>query len=220
MIISSIISGVGTTQVGYYTPFLIAGTCIVSVGAGLLTILKVNTTTGQWIGYQIVYGFGLGCCFQAPNMAAQTVLPRKEVAIGASLMLFGQTLFGAIFVSVGQNVLDQHLAAGLSRISGISITPEEIVTAGITGLFKIIPPQYHTAVLNAYNSSLRSCFLVALVFACLSIIGSCGMEWRNVKKDGEAKKGESQNPTGGNVSEDRKSLSASSDKEAGEMSKY
>ncbi|PYI09932.1 MFS general substrate transporter [Aspergillus sclerotiicarbonarius CBS 121057] len=188
MVVSSIISGVGTTQVGYYTPFLIAGTCIVSIGSGLFTILHVTSTTGQWIGYQIVYGFGLGCCFQAPNMAAQAVLPREEVAIGASLMLFGQTLFGAIFVSVGQNVLDQHLATRLARISGINITPETIERAGITGLFKTIPFQYHTAVLEAYNSSLRLCFVIGLVFACLSVIGSIGMEWRNVKKDGEVRK--------------------------------
>ena len=187
MVVGSIISGVGTTEVGYYTPFLIVGTCLVSIGAGLLTSLKVNTTIGQWIGYQIVYGFGLGCCFQAPSMAAQTVLPRKEVAIGASLMLFGQTLFGAIFVSVGQNVLDQQLATRLARISGINITPEKIESAGITGLFKIIPLQYRTVVLDAYNSSLRFCFLVALIFGCLSVIGSVGMEWRSVKKDQKTK---------------------------------
>lgn len=201
MVVSSILSGIGTTKSGCYTPFLIVGTCIVSVGSGLLTMLKVNTTTGQWIGYQIVYGFGLGCCFQVPNMAAQTVLPRKEVAIGASLMLFGQTLFGAISVSVGQNVLDQHLATLLGRISGASITPQQIESAGITGLLKIIPSQYHDAVLQAYNSSLRLCFSVALVFACISIIGSGGMEWRNVKKEGdkEARTGESKDPASKNA---------------------
>lgn len=136
-----------------------------------------------------------------PNMAAQTVLPRKEVAIGASLMLFGQTLFGAISVSVGQNVLDQHLATLLGRISGASITPQQIESAGITGLLKIIPSQYHDAVLQAYNSSLRLCFSVALVFACISIIGSGGMEWRNVKKEGdkEARTGESKDPASKNA---------------------
>ncbi|PWY85816.1 MFS general substrate transporter [Aspergillus sclerotioniger CBS 115572] len=201
MVVSSIISGVGTTQAGYYTPFLVAGTCIVSIGAGLLTILQVNSTTGQWIGYQIIYGLGLGCCFQAPTMAAQTVLPREEVAIGASLMLFGQTLFGAIFVSVGQNVLDQHLAIRLARLSGINITPETIKRAGITGLFRIIPPQDHTAVLEAYDASLRLCFVIGLVFACLSVIGSIGMEWRNVKKQDGNKKSTSE--TAGEVQLER-----------------
>ncbi|KAH8705959.1 major facilitator superfamily domain-containing protein [Talaromyces proteolyticus] len=181
LVVGSILSGVLTSRIGYYMPFLIIGICIAAVGAGILTTLHINTSVGQWIGYQIVYGFGLGACFQAPNMAAQTVLQRNQVSIGASLMLFAQTLFGAIFVSVGQNVVDGQLA---SRLAGItSITPQQIETAGITGLFQIIPPQYHTAALEAYNDSLRVCFRVALTLACLAILGSIFMEWLNVKKE-------------------------------------
>jgi MFS family permease len=181
LVIASIVTGILTTKIGYYTPFLIVGVCFAAIGAGLLTTLNNNTTTGQWIGYQIVYGFGYGGCVMAPNMAAQTVLPRDEVSIGASLMLFGQTLFGAIFVSVGQNVLDGQLA---NRLAGITnITPQQIENAGLTGLLQIIPSQYHDAALGAYNESLRICFRVGLVMACLAIIGALLMEWRNVKTE-------------------------------------
>ncbi|KAH7324114.1 major facilitator superfamily-domain-containing protein [Rhexocercosporidium sp. MPI-PUGE-AT-0058] len=188
--IAAIVTGVATTMTGYYTPFLIIGACIASVGAGLLTILKVDTPTAQWIGFQIVYGFGLGSCFQAPNLAAQTVLPRKDVSVGVSLMLFSQTLGSSIFVSVGQNVLDQHLASLLTSISGLDLTPEQIQRGGITGLFDIIPPRYHTAVLEAYNSSLRICFVVALILTCLSVACSLGMEWRSVKNGSGEKREE------------------------------
>ena len=181
IVVASILTGVLTTKFGYYMPFLIIGIGFSAVGAGLLTDLSVSTTMGQWIGYQILYGFGFGACIQAPNMAAQTVLPRDEVSIGASLMLFSQTLFGAIFVSVGQNVLDGQLAKRLSDIA--KITPQQIEAAGSTGLFKIIPPQFHNSVLIAYNASLRTCFQVGLVMACLAIIGALGMEWRNVKTE-------------------------------------
>ena len=164
------------------------GICIAAVGTGLLTDLSISTTVGHWIGYQILYGFGWGGCIQAPNMAAQTVLPRDEVSIGASLMLFGQTLFGAIFVSVGQNVLDGQLADRLTRFT--NITTQQIQSAGSTGILEIIPPQYHNAVLSAYNESLHTCFQVGLVMACLAIIGAFGMEWRNVKKEKDSATGE------------------------------
>jgi MFS family permease len=180
LVIASIVVGVLTTRIGYYTPFLIFGICVTAVGAGLLTTLRVDATMGQWIGYQILYGFGFGACVQAPNMAAQTVLSRDEVSIGASLMLFAQTLFGAIFVSIGQNVLDGEL---VKRLAGIlNITPAEIENAGATGLLDTIPAQYFTAALGAYNESLRVCFQIALVMACISILGGLGMEWRTVKK--------------------------------------
>lgn len=183
IVVSSILTGVGTTKTGYYTPFLIIGTVIAAIGAGLFLLLQPNTTTGQWIGYQIVYGFGLGGCFQAPNVAAQTVLPKNESAVGTALILFATTLFGAIFVSVGQNVLDQQLATKLANIAGINISPAQIQTAGITGLFQMVPAQLHNAVLYAYNSALRRTFLVGLILACLTILGSLGMEWRSVKKE-------------------------------------
>lgn len=89
IVVASIITGQLVSRIGYYTPFMIFGVCLTAVGAGLLTTLEIDTSEGKWIGFQIVYGFGLGSCSQAPNMAAQTVLPREDVAIGASLMFFG-----------------------------------------------------------------------------------------------------------------------------------
>ncbi|KAF2740597.1 MFS general substrate transporter [Polyplosphaeria fusca] len=186
LVVSSILTGVLTTKTGYYTPFLIIGICITAVGAGLLTTLQLNTAIGAWVGFQIIYGWGFGGCIQAPNMAAQTVLPRDEVSIGASLMLFSQTLFGAIFVSIGQNVIDGKLAAKLGEIPGISITPQQIESAGATNLFKMIPDAFHTAALHAYNDSLRAAFQVGLIMACIAIFGGIAMEWRTVKVEAKS----------------------------------
>jgi len=75
--------------VGYYTPSFIFGVCVATVGAGLLTTLSVAAPESHWVGYQVIYGFGLGFASQAPNMAAQTVLQKQDIAIGTSLMFFG-----------------------------------------------------------------------------------------------------------------------------------
>ncbi|KAF4633690.1 hypothetical protein G7Y89_g4437 [Cudoniella acicularis] len=183
IVLASIITGQLVFRIGYYTPFLIFGVCLTAVGSGLLTALNINTSKGQWIGFQILYGFGLGSCSQAPNMAAQTVLPREDVAIGASLMFFGQQLFGAIFTSVGQNVLNSQLAHRLAVINIPGINPRVIQSTGATELLNLIPAEYHAAGLQAYNDSLRVCFQVALIMACLSILGALGMEWRTVRKN-------------------------------------
>ncbi|KAF2723078.1 putative MFS multidrug transporter [Polychaeton citri CBS 116435] len=175
------------TRMGYYTPSLIFGTCLTAIGAGLLTTFGVHTTEGEWIGYQIVYGFGVGFASQVPNMAAQTVLAKEDVAIGASFMFFGQTLFAAIFTSVGQNVLSNHLAKCLATIPGI---PSQLFQAtGTTHLLDLIPAQYHTAALTAYNESLRSVFQIGLCMACIAILGGVCMEWHTVKKKFAPKNG-------------------------------
>jgi MFS family permease len=209
IVVASIITGQLVSRIGYYTPFMIFGVCLTAVGAGLLTTLEINTSEGKWIGFQIVYGFGLGSCSQAPNMAAQTVLPREDVAIGASLMFFGLQLFGAVFISVGQNVLDNQLANRLAGIPGFS--PRLIQSTGATELLKLIPAEYHAAALEAYNDSLRVCFQVCLIMACLSILGALGMEWRSVKKNLPPK-----NPDGERAAEEGKGQDNLSEKEAPE----
>ena len=186
VVVASILCGRLTSRIGYYMPFLIFGVCLTSIGAGLLTTLEVDTSVGKWVGYQILYGFGFGCLGQGPNMAAQTVLAREDVSIGASLMFFGQLLFGAVFVSVGQNVLANRLASRLVGIPGI--TPQRIQSTGATQLLELIPAQYHAQALQAYNDSLRVCFQVALIMACLGILGALCMEWRSVRKNLPPKK--------------------------------
>ena len=181
IVVASIVTGYLITRIGYYTPFMILGVCFTAVGAGLLNALQIDTSVGRWVGFQMVYGFGFGFCSQSPNMAAQTVLPREDVSIGASLMFFGQLLFGSIFNSVGQNVLENHLAGRLAGIPGTS--PQLIQSTGATQLLDDIPTQYRITALKAYNDSLRVCFQVGLIMACVSILGALAMEWRSVKKN-------------------------------------
>jgi MFS family permease len=209
IVAASVTTGQLVSRIGYYTPFMIFGVCLTAVGAGLLTTLEIDTSAAKWIGFQIVYGFGLGSCSQAPNMAAQTVLPREDVAIGASLMFFGQQLFGAVFNSVGQNVLDNQLANRLAGIPGIS--PRLIQNTGATELLNLIPAKYHAAALEAYNDSLRVCFQLGLIMACLSILGALGMEWRSVKKNLPPK-----NPDGERAADEGKGQGDLSEKKAPE----
>ena len=211
IVAASILAGFSISKLGYYTPFLILGVSLTAIGAGLLNTLQVDTSVGRWVGFQIVYGFGFGFCSQAPNMAAQTVLAREDVSIGASLMFFGQLLFGSIFNSVGQNVLNNHLASGLAGIPGTS--PRLIQSTGATELLNLIPTQYHNTALKAYNDSLRVCFMVGLIMACLSILGALAMEWRSVKKDLPKA------PNGEKAAEEGKSQGDLSEKEVAEVEK-
>ncbi|KUI71427.1 Putative HC-toxin efflux carrier TOXA [Cytospora mali] len=178
MVVSSITSGVLISKIGYYTPFMLFGVVLLSVGAGLLTTLQVDTGEGKWIGYQVIFGFGMGMTFQAPNLAAQTVLPTHDVPIGTSLMLFSQLLSGAIFISVGQNVLDNELLRNLAGIAGFDAST--ILNSGATTI-TALPEPLKSLVLVAYNAALRKTFQVGLVMTCLTIFGAATLEWRSVK---------------------------------------
>ncbi|PLB50138.1 putative MFS aflatoxin efflux pump [Aspergillus steynii IBT 23096] len=180
MVLASIVGGLMTQKTGYYTPFAIAGSCIMTIGAGLLTTLQVDTSEGKWIGYQILYGFGMGLSFQAPNLAAQTVLPAADVPIGSSLMFFGQLLGATIFISVGENVLDNELVRRLSDMPGFE--PGLVTSGGATSLIDLLPESLRGSVLEAYNGALRQVFVVGLVMSCLTMLGTAALEWRSMLK--------------------------------------
>jgi hypothetical protein len=179
LVVGSRASGGVTAGTGYYTPALILGTVIVSTGAGLITTFNLTTSEGSWIGYQILFGFGLGCSMQIPGMAAQTVLSIADVPIGASLMFFAQWLGGAIFISIGQNVLSNKLVSGFK---GIGFDGSLVNHFGATDLRDAILLQFLHQVLVIYNDSLTKVFVVAVALACASIILALTMEWKSVKR--------------------------------------
>ena len=159
-----------------------------SVGAGLLTTLQVDTGEGKWIVYQVLYGIGLGLCFQVPNLAAQTVLPKNDVPIGLALMLFGQLLGAAVFVAVGENVIGNQLVQRLSGVPGFN---SSLITSGggATSLLSSLPANLRETVLTAYNEALRKVFQVGLIVSCLAVLGAATLEWRSILKKPEANAG-------------------------------
>ncbi|KAJ7163944.1 putative efflux pump antibiotic resistance protein [Mycena crocata] len=180
LVISSLLAGVIVTISGYYTPFLILSSVFMTVGAGLVSTFQTNTGHAHWIGYQVIFGLGVGFGMQQPVIAAQTVLELTDVPIGTSIVMFAQTLGGALFISVGQNVFTNKLVSGLvSQVPGVS--PLLVLSAGATSLKNAVDPQYFSAVLEVYNDALVSAFYVSIAMAGFSLIGSLCMEWKSIK---------------------------------------
>ena len=183
LVIASITAGILVQKIGYYVPFMIANSIIMSIGAGLITTFTPSTNHPKWIGYQIIFGLGLGLGMQQANLAAQAVLSRRDASTGVALILFCQQLGGAVFVSIGQNVFSNELIKGLRPISGIN--PAIVVKTGATEIKNVVDVRFVDQVRAAYNGALTKTFTAALVMAALSIIGALFMEWKNIKKGKE-----------------------------------
>lgn len=180
LVVGSILAGQAVGRIGYYTPFAMASSVTMPIGAGLISTWNLNTGSPRWIGFQVLFGFGLGIGMQQGTMTAQTVLPRKDVPTGIALLFFMQQLGGAIFVSVGQNVFNSKLVSGVIK-SVPALSPMQIVNTGATDLRGIVPARDLRDVLMAYNSALRDVFIVATAMACLASLGAFSLEWRTVK---------------------------------------
>lgn len=199
--VASMAGGFINQKIGYYTPLAIIGSSIMSVGAGLLTTLQVHTASGKWIGFQILFGFGMGFCFSTPNLAVQTVLPKKEVPMGIALMFFGQLLGAAVFVSVGENVLTNQL---IQRLSGLPGFDSRVITSGgATALLSTISQDQRETALIAYNEALRKVFQIGLILSCLSVLGTSSLEWKSVLKKPQANPGAEKGAAGGAAGENK-----------------
>ena len=109
-IVLAILAGILLSVLGYYTPLMIAASIIMPIAIGLLSTFTPSTPSSQWIGYQALFGFGVGCGIQQPLLVIQTVLPEADVPVGTSLMTMTQALFGAVFVAVAHNVFENVLS--------------------------------------------------------------------------------------------------------------
>jgi MFS family permease len=180
VVIASLTAGFLVSTWGYYTPFMYGLVVFGSIGAGFLTTWTVDTSTGKWIGYQILFGAGIGMGMQQSIITAQAVLPLSDVPIGTCIMQFFQMFGGSLFVSVGQNTFTNHLVSGLTGIAGIN--PQQIVNAGATEITNLIhDPSVVHQVQIAYNSALIKAFQVALIMNCLAALGAAGVKWQSVK---------------------------------------
>ncbi|KAJ7183209.1 major facilitator superfamily domain-containing protein [Mycena filopes] len=180
LVIGSMLAGILISQFGYYVPFMLLSSVLMAVGAGLLSTLKTNTGHAHWIGYQVVFGLGVGAGMQGPLLVAQTALDLADVPIGTSIVMFVQTLGGALFISVGQNVFQNKLISGLvAKVPGVS--PMLVISSGATSLKNAIDPQYLPAVLEVYNTALVNAFYVSIAMGALSLVGSTLTEWKSVK---------------------------------------
>ncbi|KAI4128159.1 MAG: hypothetical protein LQ338_002861 [Usnochroma carphineum] len=180
LVLVSIISGAGVTVLGYYAPFMIISSILMAVGVGMMSTWTTHTNHSHWIGYQVIYGLGVGFGMQQPLMAAQTVLPLDDVPIGTTIIIFVQTLGGALFISVAQNIFTNRLINNL--ITDVPTVNAGIVShTGATNLRKAVDPASIGGVLTAYNSAITQTFYVSVAMAALSIFGSVLIEWRSVK---------------------------------------
>lgn len=210
LVIASILSGIVTKKSGQYVPPMLVCPILMSIGAGLLSTFTPYTGHAKWIGYQFIFGFGIGLAMQQAALAAQAVLSKADASIGISLIFFAQQLGGAVFLAIGQQVFDSKLVSGLSGLTGLPA--DRIVNTGATDIRHAVPAMYLPQVLSAYNAAITKVFLVGTAMASIMILGALGMEWKSIKEVKPAVKKEDQ--TDGVEKEPTESVDAQTEKPA------
>jgi hypothetical protein len=132
---------------------------------------------------EIVSAAGTGMTLQQYTMAALTVLPKKYVPIGLTIIAYAQFLGGTLLVSVCQTVLVNTLTFKLSEsLPGFDVLA--IKSAGATQIRGLVSERDLPVILAAYNTGINNTFYFALAASFIAFVASLFMEWKSVKDKG------------------------------------
>ncbi|KAI0491189.1 major facilitator superfamily domain-containing protein [Xylaria cf. heliscus] len=191
-IIFILLSGALMSKLGYYLPFAVLAGIGATVGAGLISTWGPHTTTGMWIGYQVLYGVR-GCGIQIAVVAIQNALPLKQSQLGISFLVFCQTFSAAVFIVVGNTIFTQSLISETHRLVP-SVNPADVLRAGgsAEAIRSLVPPGSPelAGLLRAFSNAFDTVchFMVAL--AGISVIASFGMGWVDTRQKKPQEKSE------------------------------
>lgn len=178
--LATIVSGGLISAKGHFVPFMIVGSVLGTVGCGLLYSLTTHSSSGQWIGYQIVAGIGIGLAFQVPIISTQAVVDPSDLASATAMVLFFQTIGGAFFVSAGEVAFTNILLKNLP-MDAPSVDPQSVVAVGVTQIRATYSPDVVPGIVNAYMSGLKVAYAIAIASAGISLFVAFLSKWRNLK---------------------------------------
>lgn len=159
---------------------MIIGPIITTIAMGMIYTFDINSTAGAWIGWQIFAGAGVGLCFQAPIMAGQALAKPEHVAETTGLLMFWQTLGGALFVQSAQSAFSNQLVKSLIKYVP-NLNPASVVAIGATQIRTSFLASDLPGILLAYMDGLKVGFILAIALAGCSVIVGFFTPWTNIK---------------------------------------
>ncbi|KAI1296448.1 major facilitator superfamily domain-containing protein [Xylaria venustula] len=183
---SAIISGKMVTITGYVIPYALVGGVLNAVGIGLFSLVQPHTSTGKWVGFLIISGFGRGLALQMPLIATQVAVPPREIATATAFIVWCQYIGPTIFLTLYNVLFDTSLRSQL-QLQAPNVDVEAIINAGATGFRNVVSSQDLPKVLVAYSTSLDYVFYLGAAAGVVALAAALGMDWNDIrKKEGAA----------------------------------
>lgn len=178
--IFTVISGILLTVWGQYIPLMIFGSVVASIAAGLTYTLDIDSGSDEWIGYQAMSGIGLGLIFQIPVIVAQSSVKPSDLSSASAMMLFFQTIGGALWISASQAGFNNMLLSELPKRAP-TVNPALVLATGATDLRRVFSAEELPGILDAYMEAIRVPFAIAIASCCLTVVLIVVPKWKTIK---------------------------------------
>jgi hypothetical protein len=168
-----------------------------AVGAGLLTTIRVGTTTAQWATYMALTGAGLGLGVNVPHIAVQAVFENdNDIFIANGIASFFGQLGGSLGVPIANAILISSLNSEVPRYAP-SVSPETVISAGALNVTSLTDsPNVLHGLRAAWSIAVAHVNILLTSIICISVPTALGMRWLNLKKISEARDAEKKGKQG------------------------
>lgn len=148
-------SGLLISRTGRYKRFPIVGLGATAVSMFLFGQIGVDTPLWQTMLVMVLAGAGLGLCMQTLILAAQNVVPAKDMGVATSTATFSRSIGGtvgtAVFLSILFTVTIGRLPGGAGR-GGIDLND--------TSFLQTLSPAQRRPILDAFTYGVDTVFTV------------------------------------------------------------
>jgi hypothetical protein len=127
-------------------------------------------------------GIGVGLGIQIPIIVSQAISLPQDISSITAIMIFFQTISGAIFVSVGQSVFANKLIQTVPQLVP-GVDPGLVVATGATELRKVFTSSELPGIIASYMAGLKDAYALGIALAGIAVIVSAVatvIDWRRL----------------------------------------
>lgn len=184
-----IAGGVGLSALNRFKPFMFASFSLIAISYGALTRLDQNSTTGYWVGWQIVAAAGIGTLMSVTLPAIQAPLAESEQATTSATWSFVRSFGGIWGVAIPTAIFNSQVNNLLGRVS--DETFRDRLRDG--GAYSLATRDFMQSlnssttlkeeVLSIYVDSLKLVWQVAIAFGLLGFVTTFIVKGRPLREN-------------------------------------
>jgi MFS family permease len=191
----AIIGGLLLSKFGRYKPILVVCFALIVVGFGLFTLLDEKSSTGMWVGVQVLESFGAGFGMGAMLPALLAPLTDKDTAQATATWGFMRS-FGVMWgVAIAGSIYTSR-AAELARLGAISDTAvaAQFMVGGAYGAAEVdfldtLSAQTRDQVIHVQSTALQRSWQVAIAFGAAGLIAAAAIKQIPLRKENDTEFG-------------------------------
>ncbi|GAA5885753.1 hypothetical protein JCM6882_007554 [Rhodosporidiobolus microsporus] len=168
---------------GVVHPAMWFGTALTAVGSGLHASMNTSTTDGEWIGFGIIVGAGMGALYMLSFLFTQMYLPDEDKSKGASLVCFSQIFGATIWVSASSALYANRFKEGIAKIEGVDV--QAVLDSGVDRFREVVTAEQLPAVVDVAVDALWDVFLAIALIGAVGFLSVFCIKWVSLGKQGE-----------------------------------